>query len=183
MILSDADIIERVGQDELVIEPYEEDNVEPASVDLRLGGDFKIPERRRSNEYRALSLDEYDDHVEYYDIGGSVEIERGGFVLATTKERVELPDDLVAKVLGRSSLGRLGISVHQTAGYIDPGFEGQITLELSNHGPAPIRLEEGQRICQIVFTRLSSQALKPYGHEGSQYQNQSGATPSGMNFE
>lgn len=184
MVLSDIDIIERIGNDELVIEPYRESNVEPASVDLRLGEDFKrLEQRQPRSPHRAIELDTDEKQFDIKCKNGSVVLGRGDFILATTKEKVELPDDIVGNVLGRSSLGRLGISVHQTAGYIDPGFEGQITLELSNHGPAPVNLEAGHRICQIVFTELSSSALHPYGHEGSQYQNQSGATPSGMNFE
>lgn len=94
-----------------------------------------------------------------------------------------MPDDLTAKVLGRSSLGRLGVSVHQTAGFIDPGFVGEITLELSNIGPIPVELTDGLRVCQIVFSALNKPAKNPYGGAGSQYQNQVGATESGMNFE
>jgi dCTP deaminase len=183
MVLSDADIIERIGQDELIIEPYEEDNVEPASMDLRLGEGFKRVVQ--TDKWRTIDTHSPQDTDAYDCIESetSVRIEPEDFVLATTKERVEIPDDMVAHVLGRSSLGRLGISIHQTAGYIDPGFDGQITLELSNHGPAPVVLHSDDRICQIVFEELSSPALHPYGHEGSQYQHQSGATESGMDFE
>lgn len=181
MVLSDADIIERIGQGELVIEPYEENNVEPASVDLRLGNDHKLVRR----QYQSKPVDSSGDgnELRYEKLESPLIVHPDQFVLTTTMERVEIPDDMVAHVLGRSSLGRLGISVHQTAGYIDPGFNGQITLELSNHGPAPVSLKPGQRICQIVFEELSSPALHPYGHEGSQYQHQSGATESGMDFE
>jgi len=181
MVLSDIDIIERIGQGDLTIEPYEEDNVEPASVDLRLGEDHKLVTR----QYQSRPVDSTGDGSElrYEELESPLIVAPGSFILTTTLERVEIPDDLVAHVLGRSSLGRLGISVHQTAGYIDPGFKGQITLELSNHGPAPVSLSPGQRICQIVFEELSSPALEPYGHEKSQYQNQSGATESGMQFE
>jgi len=181
MVLSDIDIIERIGQGDLTIEPYEEDNVEPASVDLRLGEDHKLVGR----EYQSRPVDASGDGegLRYEELESPLVVAPGSFILTTTLERVEIPDDLVAHVLGRSSLGRLGISVHQTAGYIDPGFKGQITLELSNHGPAPVSLSPGQRICQIVFEELSSPALEPYGHEKSQYQNQSGATKSGMQFE
>lgn len=178
MVLSDGDIIERIGYNSLTIEPYDESNVEPASVDLRLGHDHKLV--RASGIVDASSED--DDALVYDSMESPLVIHPEQFILTTTLERVEIPDDMVAHVLGRSSLGRLGISVHQTAGYIDPGFEGQITLELSNHGPAPVSLEPGQRICQIVFEELSSSALRLYGHEGSQYQNQSGATISGMGF-
>lgn len=182
MVLSDVDVMERIGKDELVIEPYDESNVEPASVDLRLGEEFTFVTK---SYYGAVVDLEQDgtDALSYHTTLGECTIEPGEFVLGTTLERVELPDDVVGNVLGRSSLGRLGISVHQTAGYIDPGFEGEITLELSNHGPAPVKLHAGDRICQIVFTELSSPALNSYGHEGSQYQNQEGATPSGMQFD
>lgn len=185
MVLSDIDIIERLSNESIVIEPYTEDNVEPASVDLRLGHDFEkvfkpnIPEKR----VRAVLSDEEESHIGYEECEPPVIIEPGQLILGTTLERVEMPDDLAAQVLGRSSLGRLGVSVHQTAGYIDPGFEGQITLELANHGPVPVELEPELRICQIVFKELSSHAVSPYGHDDSQYQDQSGATRSGMIFD
>jgi dCTP deaminase len=181
-VLSDVDIIERVSDGSLTIEPYDEDNVEPASVDLRLGDSFKKTSSTYQASSRPLSLSE-DDGIEWSETTGPTTISREGFVLGTTLERVSLPDDLIAQVLGRSSFGRLGISVHQTAGFIDPGFDGQITLELSNHGPQPVELQPGQRVCQIVFSELSSPSMHPYGDSDSQYQNQSGPTPSGMNFD
>lgn len=181
MVLSDVDIIERISSDELEIEPYKESNVEPASVDLRLGSTFLLVKvKKEYTEERGFSvtLDDVDDTFRYEETEDSVRIKPNELVLATTKERVSMPDDLAAEVLGRSSLGRLGISVHQTAGYIDPGFSGEITLELSNHGPAPVKLHSGERVCQIVFSECSSPALHPYGHEDSHYQNQTGPTPS-----
>ncbi len=181
MVLSDIDIIERIGSGNLVINPYEEDNVEPASVDLRLSDEFK--QAQTATAFESTSLSDDEDTIVWREYENNIHLQPDDFVLASTKERVEIPDDMVAHVLGRSSLGRLGISVHQTAGYIDPGFEGQITLELSNHGPAAVELSADDRICQIVFEELSSPALEPYGHEGSQYQNQSGATPSNMEFD
>lgn len=203
MILSDNDIIDRVDSGDIGITPFNRDNVEPASVDLRLGEDFKIVEldvgpkwvpwtlrKKLGKLYTAfgwgpsIDIKEQDDSAFHYtETTGDVTIPPGTFVLATTKERVELPDDVAANVLGRSSLGRIGISVHQTAGFVDNGFEGTITLELSNHGPAPVTLYENQRICQIVFKELTSPSDVPYGHEGSQYQNQTGATTSGMRFD
>jgi deoxycytidine triphosphate deaminase len=171
MVLSDRDIRKHINNGNLTIEPYKESNVEPASVDLRLGDDHRLVKR---------GLPPIDDELVYEDIESPLVIQPESFILTTTMERVEVPNDLVAQVEGRSSLGRLGVSVHQTAGYIDPGFEGQITLELSNHGPAPVTLSHGQRICQIVFEELSSPAEEPYGHDGSHYQNQSGATESSM---
>lgn len=181
MVISDIDIIERIANCELVIEPYNEGNVEPASVDLRLGEEF-----RRADLHHSDSIDLRDssgEEIDWIHHTGSIKLFPGDFVLASTKERVSLPDDVVGEVFGRSSLARLGISVHQTAGYIDPGFEGQITLELSNHGPVPVTVAADQRICQISFKELSSPAIEPYGHEDSQYQNQSGATKSGMRFD
>lgn len=179
MILSDGDIIQRVGRDELTIDPYNEDNVEPASVDLRLSDSFKKPvatgqiidTRGDTNqEYREFEAD-------------SIVLEPEESILSETMERIALPDDLCADIVGRSSLGRLFVSIHETAGFGDPGFDGTITLEMTNDNPNPVRLHKGDRVCQIIFKQLSSPALNPYGHEGSQYQNQSGATESGMNFE
>lgn len=185
MVLSDRDIRDRIENGNLVIEPYEPDNVEPASVDLRLGSDHKFVGKDDSVFEPIVDAESgTDDGLVYENIDESpLLVPPETFILTTTLERVEIPDDLVAHVLGRSSLGRLGISVHQTAGYIDPGFNGQITLELSNHGPAIVSLSPGQRICQIVFEELSSPAAEPYGHEKSQYQGQRGATESSMQFE
>lgn len=181
MVLSDIDIIDRIEDGSLVIDPCERDNIEPASVDLRLGDDHKLV--RRGQNYRPIDPDSDGGQLQYDDLESPLIVSPNQFILTTTLERVEIPDDMVAHVLGRSTLGRLGISVHQTAGYIDPGFKGQITLELSNHGPAPVLLKPGYRIGQIVFEELSSPAIRPYGHDKSQYQNQSGATESGMQFD
>lgn len=183
MVLSDTGIRSHISAGNLSIDPYDADNIEPASVDLRLGSEFKKAQTGLVPENRLISLSDDSDEISWHNRDGSVVIEPDDFVLATTKERVELSNNLVAHVLGRSSLGRLGISIHQTAGYIDPGFAGEITLELSNHGPCPVELCADDRICQIVFEELSTPASEPYGHEGSQYQNQSGATPSGMSFD
>lgn len=181
MVLSDYDIIKRVNSEEIGIDPFKRDNVEPASIDLRLGHDFKLV---HSAENGCAKLSEDDkDQISHAKLPSPLVVKPGDLVLVTTLERVELPNDLAAQVIGRSSLGRLGVSVHQTAGYIDPGFEGEITLELSNNGPVPVEIEPELRICQIVFKELSSPAMDPYGHEGSQYQDQSGATRSGMDFE
>jgi dCTP deaminase len=182
MVLSDKDIRSSIKSGKIEIDPYDEQNIEPASVDLRIGSEFKVA--RKSHRYSTVDLGSNEtDAIQYVHKDGSVTIHPEMFVLATSMEKIMLSDEIVAHVLGRSSLGRLGISVHQTAGYIDPGFEGQITLELSNHGPAPVHISHGQRICQIVFEELSSSAEEPYGHSGSQYQNQSGATESGMEFD
>jgi dCTP deaminase len=179
MVLSDRDIIERVESGSLEIEPFERANVEPASVDFRLGRSFKKPIKTgkiidtRSGEgqpYRKFTAD-------------SIVLEPGDSYLATTLETISLPDDLCADVVGRSSLGRLFVSAHETAGFCDPGFEGQVTLEMTNENPNPVRLHANDRVCQFVFSELSSRAIKSYGHDGSQYQKQSGATEPGMEFE
>ena len=187
MILSDRDIRRRLEKGDLKVEPLDDPElqIQPASIDMRLGNEFLEFERSNIPCIHPESEEETDEYTRrrVVENGDDYVLHPGDFVLGTTYETVEIPDDLVAHVLGRSSLGRLGISVHQTAGYIDPGFKGQITLELSNHGPAPVSLSPGQRICQIVFEELSSPALEPYGHEKSQYQNQSGATESGMQFD
>ncbi len=156
MILSDVDIHDRLTDGDLVIDPldYSIDPIQPASVDLRLS-DCKL-----SNGTRWIFP--------------------GEFLLACTLETVRIPADLVAQVNGKSSLGRLGLSVHITAGFIDPGFRGQITLELHNCSNASIRLERRMKICQLVLQRLTSPAERPYGHPSrrSKYQNQMGITPS-----
>jgi len=180
MILTDADIKQRVNNGNIVIDPYDESNVESASVDLRLGSEWKIVRRGGAN-----IVDTRDDSggLSYTPKSGTVFLQPVELVLATTLEYIELPNDIAAHVIGRSTLGRVGVSIHQTAGFIDPGFRGEITLEMSNLGPATVKLYEGQRICQIVFTQLSGSAEQPYGHAGSQYQDQSGATESGMQFD
>ena len=189
MVLSDQDIRRRVAVGSLQVDPFEPDNVEPSSLDLRLGDDFKrVRQSSPPTEAATLSLEQggekqiaYDE-LEYCE-DEPVVLNPGELILATTLESFVLPDDLTAQVLGRSSLGRLGVSVHQTAGWIDPGFSGRITLELSNHGPVAVELVPGLRMCQIVFSKLSTPAAQPYGHSESQYQGQHGATESGMNFE
>lgn len=179
MVLSDKDIIDRIENGSLQIEPYDETNVEPASVDIRLGDSFKEPVETgqiidtRSSEgqpYRSFEAD-------------SIVLGSGESILATTYESVQIPADLAADAVGRSSLGRLFVSIHETAGFCDPGYCGEVTLEMTNENPNPVRLHAQDRICQLVFKELSSPARRPYGHERSQYQGQSGATESGMNFE
>ena len=198
-MLSDKDIRVRIDNyNDLVIDPFDPGRVEPSSVDLILGDEFKRVERPESSSTNvSLSPsddiiteeagglgdeDEDTDIVHVIEGGQSVVLEPGDLMLATTREHVEIPSDLSAQVLGRSTLGRLGVSVHQTAGFIDPGFKGQITLELSNNGPLGVELEPGLRVCQIVFNELSSDVEDTYGGSGSNYQNQTGATTSSLDF-
>ena len=183
MILSDTDILRRLEAGDLVIEPLDDIDlqVQPASVDLRLGREFlefqhaNIPCIHPNSEQET---EEYTDRVTVDD-GDEYILHPGDFVLGTTHERVEIPADLIAHVEGRSSLGRLAIVVHATAGLCDPGYEGQITLELSNLGTAPVALSPGMRISQLTFTELKTPAERPYGEErGSKYQNQTGPQAS-----
>ena len=183
MILSDTDILARLADGDLVVEPLEDPDlqVQPASIDLRLGREFLEFQHANIPCIHPMSEREVAEYVEEtrVDADGEFILHPGDFVLGTTKERVEIPDDLIAHVEGRSSLGRLAIVVHATAGLADPGYRGQITLELSNLGTAPVALTPGMRISQLTFTALSSPAARPYGEErGSKYQGQSGPQAS-----
>jgi len=183
MILSDADILRRLEQGDLVVEPLDDPDIQiqPASIDLRLGREFLEFQHANIPCIHPNSEDEVADYVEETVIeeGGEFILHPGDFVLGTTHERVAIPDDLIAHVEGRSSLGRLAIVVHATAGLCDPGYEGQITLELSNLGTAPVALTPGMRISQLTFTELKTPADRPYGAErGSKYQGQSGPQAS-----
>jgi dCTP deaminase len=185
MILSDQQILVMLKDGALVIDPLDDPEVQiqPASVDLRLANHFMV--MRHSSIPFIDPLEDVPAH--YMDerriFQGDQEtfiIHPGEFVLAATIERVKLPDNLVGRVDGRSSLGRLGLQMHSTAGFIDPGFEGNITLELSNVGRLPVKLHPGMRVCQISFDVMSEPARRPYGHPSrrSKYQGQSGVMPS-----
>lgn len=167
MILSDRDLRQWLRDRSIVVEPLAdlELQLQPASIDLRVGGQCR----------RAVKPAE---EVEEVAEGADFVLGPGEFALGTL-ERVRVPPDLVARVEGRSSIGRLAILVHATAGFIAPGFEGEITLELANLGPTPAFLRVGSRICQIVFHVLTSPIERPYGPaRGSKYWSQRGPTPS-----
>ena len=183
MILSDADIRRRLTDGELVVEPLDDPElqIQPASIDLRLGREFLEFQRTNIPCIHPDSEREVDEYVEetHVEAGNDFILHPGDFVLGTTKERVEVPPDLLGTVQGRSSLGRLAVVIHATAGIVDPGYEGQITLELSNLGTAPVSLNPDMRISQLIFTELKSPAERPYGTErGSKYQGQSGPQAS-----
>ena len=183
MILSDADIEARLAAGDLVIEPLDDPalQIQPASVDLRLGDEFLEFSRTNIPCIHPNAEQEVDEYVTKTVVEEGLDfiLHPGDFVLGTTLERVEIPADLIAHVEGRSSLGRLAIVVHATAGLCDPGYRGQITLELSNLGSAPVALTPGMRISQLTFTELTSPADRPYGAErGSKYQDQSGPQAS-----
>ncbi|NTW72524.1 MAG: dCTP deaminase [Eubacteriaceae bacterium] len=156
MILSDRKILELLSTRELIIDPITPDQIQPASVDIRLGNHFlKLDE----NRMEAMSM---TDEIKYLSFESEeVIIPPHSFLLATTKEYIKLPNNLTAFVEGRSSVGRMGLFI-QNAGWVDPGFEGEITLELYNANRLPIKLQSNRRICQLVFACMDQAALNPY---------------------
>jgi dCTP deaminase len=180
MILSDRTIREEIAAGRIVLDPYEPANVQPSSVDLRLDRYFRV---FRNHTARVIDVKEnQEDLTELVEVGDddAFILHPGEFVLGSTAERVALPDDLVARIEGKSSLGRLGLLIHSTAGFIDPGFDGHITLELSNVANLPITLYPLMKIGQVSFLRMTTAADHPYGSKtvGSKYQGQRGPTPS-----
>ncbi len=179
-VLSDGTISRLVGEGRIRIDPFSEALVQPASVDLRLGDSFRV-----FHNHRASAIDLRDpptnltEEVKVHDSEAFV-IHPGEFCLGRTLEYVELPDDIVARIEGKSSLGRLGLIVHATAGFCDPGWRGTLTLELNNLTRVPIKLYPGLPIAQLSFMTLDAPALRPYGHAelGSHYQGQVEATES-----
>ena len=178
-ILSDVDIKKYLDENKIEIYPIkDEKQIQPSSVDLRLGDEFKgfkIITKPYIDPYDNTDLESYMDSFKVKE-GEPFIIHPGEFTLATTYETVKLPADIVARGEGRSSMGRRGVTMHVTAGYIDPGFEGKITLEISNIGKMPVALYPGQRVCQIVFETMTTPSAKPYGHEDrdSKYMGQTG---------
>ena len=180
MLLSDRDILAEVEEKRVQLEPFDADMVQPSSVDVRLDRFFRVFENHR---YPHI-----DPAADQPDLTRAVEpdgdepfiLHPGEFVLGSTYEVITLPDDIAARLEGKSSLGRLGLLTHSTAGFIDPGFSGHVTLELSNVATLPIKLWPGMKIGQLCFFRLSSPAQHPYGSAkyGSRYQGQRGPTPS-----
>ena len=180
MLLSDGDIRGAVDSGRLVLEPWEPDLVQPSSVDVRLDRFFRVFNNSRYTHIDpSVQQDELTTLVEPEGDEPFV-LHPGEFVLGSTLEVVTLPDDLAGRLEGKSSLGRLGLLTHSTAGFIDPGFSGHITLELSNVANLPIVLYPGMKIGQLCLFKLSSAAEHPYGSAvyGSRYQGQRGPTPS-----
>ncbi len=179
-VLSDRTIKEELAAGRLVIDPLDKNDIQPASVDLHLDRVFRIfrVTRRPYVDVRE-PMEDLTELVSIEDDEPFI-IQPGSFVLGSTLESVTLPDDIVARVDGKSSLGRLGLLVHATAGYVDPGWMGKLTLELSNQSQMPIALYYGMKVSQISFLRLSTPVERPYGSEGlaSKYQGQTGPTPS-----
>jgi dCTP deaminase len=180
MLLSDRDIRAEVDAGRLGIEPWEPSLIQPSSVDVRLDRYFRVFNNSQYTHIDpALQQDELTSLVEPKGEDPFV-LHPGEFVLGSTLEIVTLPDDIAGRLEGKSSLGRLGLLTHSTAGFIDPGFNGHITLELSNVANLPIMLWPGMKIGQLCVFRLSSPAEHPYGSAvyGSRYQGQRGPTPS-----
>jgi dCTP deaminase len=180
VVLSDRTIKRLLAEDRIGIEPYDETLLQPSSVDVRVDRFFRVFHNAR---YPFIDVKEpQEDLTEAVEIGDEQPfiLHPGEFVLGSTLERVRLPDDLVARLEGKSSLGRLGLLIHSTAGFIDPGWDGHVTLELSNVANLPITIYFGMKIGQISFMQLSEPAEAPYGSGGlgSKYQGQKGPTPS-----
>jgi dCTP deaminase len=180
MILSDIDIRKAIADGQIGIDPFDEGDVQPSSVDLHTDRYFR---KFSNHRYPIIDvktpMEGLTELVEVQDDEPFI-LHPGEFVLGSTLEYVRLPHDLVARLEGKSSLGRLGLLIHSTAGYVDPGFEGHLTLELSNVANLPITIYPGMKIGQISFFRLTSEAENPYGSSkvGSKYQGQRGPTPS-----
>ena len=180
MLISDRDIRAEIDSERIVLDPYEAAMVQPSSVDVRIDRYFRL-----FDNHKYAHIDPAEEQPELTRL---VEVEEGEpfilhpgeFVLGSTYETVTLPDDIAARLEGKSSLGRLGLLTHSTAGFIDPGFSGHVTLELANVATLPIKLYPGMKIGQLCFFRLTSPAEHPYGSEkyGSRYQGQRGPTPS-----
>ena len=180
MVLSDRTIREQIDAGRIRIDPFDASCLQPASVDLRLDNTFLVF-RHTSKAYIDLAreLDGLTEVVRAPE-GEPFMLHPGEFVLGSTIEKVTLPDDIVGRLEGKSSLGRLGLLTHVTAGFCDPGFSGYLTLELSNVSNLPITLYKGMRVGQISFFTMTTPAAKPYGSAGleSRYQDQRGPTPS-----
>lgn len=186
MLLSDRDLLDEIDNGRLGLDPFDPTLIQPSSIDVRLDRMFRV---FNNSKYTHI-----DPSIQQDDLTSLVEPEGedpfvlhpGEFVLGSTFEAVTLPDDIAGRLEGKSSLGRLGLLTHSTAGFVDPGFSGHITLELSNVANLPIVLWPGMKIGQLCLFRLSSPSMHPYGSAiyGSRYQGQRGPTPSRafMNF-
>jgi dCTP deaminase len=180
VILSDRSLREQIAVGRILIEPFDDALVQPSSVDVRISNLFRVF-RNHTAGVIDVKLDTRD-MTELVEIpaDGVFMLHPGEFVLGSTLERIAVPDDLVARIEGKSSLGRLGLLIHSTAGFIDAGFDGHVTLELANVASLPITLYPGMKIGQVSFMQMTTPAERPYGAgaRGSKYQGQRGPTPS-----
>src|SRR5213082_2485102 len=180
MVLSDATIARLLAEGRMEIDPYDPALLQPSSVDVRVDRFFRV---FHNNRYPYIDVRKpQEDLTELVEVEGDTPfvLHPGEFVLGSTLERIRLPDDLVARLEGKRSLGRLGLLIHSTAGFIDPGWDGHVTLELSNVANLPITIYYGMKIGQLSFVQLTEPAETPYGADklGSKYQGQQGPTPS-----
>ncbi|MFC0673984.1 dCTP deaminase [Brachybacterium hainanense] len=180
MLLSDRDIRAEMQAGRVRLDPFDEAMIQPASVDVRIDRFFRLFDNHRYAMIDPAQHQEQLTRVVDVDPEEAYMLHPGEFVLASTYEQITLPDDIAARLEGKSSLGRLGLLTHSTAGFIDPGFTGHITLELSNMATLPVALWPGMKIGQLCFFRLSSAAQRPYGSEGNRnrYLGQRGPTAS-----
>jgi dCTP deaminase len=180
VLLSDQDLRKEVESGRLALDPFDVEMLQPSSIDVRLDRFFRV---FNNTKYTHIDPSQQQDELTSLvetPAGEQFVLHHGEFVLGSTYEMVTLPDDLAGRLEGKSSLGRLGLLTHSTAGFIDPGFSGHITLELSNVANLPITLHPGMKIGQLCLFKLSSPAEHPYGSKqaGSRYQGQRGPTPS-----
>ncbi len=190
-VLSDRDLGELIEDEGAVVTEDGPDmdldlQLGPSSLDLRLGYEFGVLETRKVKAIDTQRMDTYSDIKERKtaDTDTGMVVHPGEFVLGTTLETLDVPSDLVARIEGRSSYARLGLIPHAAAGFVDPGFRGQITLEIQNLGNVPITIYPEDRICQVVFETMTSEAENPYGEKkDSKYMQQSGATASRLDRE
>lgn len=184
MFLSDYTIKGLLGIGDLLISPYDSNNLQPASYDVTLAADLLIPlipnDLMWNQTLDLRSIPDVHEFMYQHTMNDTYLLKPGSFILGRTMERIKLPRYVRSSVEGKSSLGRLGIAIHITAGYIDPGFEGSITLEIKNNAPWAIRLYTGCKIGQLAFALCDRMVERPYGHPdlGSKYQGQSGVKGS-----
>jgi len=184
MILSDKDIKQYLKEGKLKIEPLEiDEQIMPVGIDLRLGNVFRIF-RTNAKSHIDPSKDKLEDSTQIMKVeeGKSLTLHPGEFILGVTKEYIELPDKLAARIDGRSSLGRMGIIVHSTAGHVDPGFSGKLTLEITNVGKLPVILYPGMKFCSLIFEKMSSPVEKSYKEVGK-YAGDTGPGASKIRLE
>ena len=185
MVLSDRSIKQALSEGRIVIYPHDPEDIQPASVDLHLDRQILVFSNHQQPYIDVRqSLENLSELVQIGD-GEPFILHPGDFVLGSTVEHIELPDDLVARLEGKSSLGRIGLVIHSTAGFVDPGWKGNLTLELSNLARLPITLYHGMKIGQISFLELTTPADRLYGSEslGSKYQGQSAPTASRFHLD
>jgi dCTP deaminase len=180
VLLSDRDILAEIEAGRVGLDPFDPGMIQPSSIDVRLDTFFRVFDNHKYPHIDPAA--DQSDLTREIEVASGEEfiLHPGEFVLGSTYELVTLPDDIAARLEGKSSLGRLGLLTHSTAGFIDPGFSGHVTLELANVATLPIKLYPGMKIGQVCYFRLSSAADNPYGSEkyGSRYQGQRGPTAS-----